>query len=99
MPSILSEIRKNYSRVFRRIFVKRRDASSGLFESTWQDISIDVKNWGKIRREIDGVKYSKVKFSDVMVKMNNFSGNPTKSFMLTKFIKFICQKLHAQTNS
>jgi len=74
MPSILSEIRKNYSRVFRRIFVKRRDASSGLFESTWQDISIDVKNWGKIRREIDGVKYSKVKFSDVMVKMNNFSG-------------------------
>lgn len=79
MSTILQKIRSNYGRVFRKLFIKRRSGSTGFFESSWVDISSDIKSWGRIRREIDSVQYSKVKFSDVMVRFENTSGryNPS----------------------
>ena len=73
-PDINSEIMKHKSRVFRRISVKRKSSSTGLFESTWQDISKDVERWGTIDRAIDNIRYSRLNFSDTMVRVANDSG-------------------------
>jgi len=72
--TILSQIKAPNSYVFRRVLLKRKSAMTGLHESVWQDISSDVKTWGSIRREIDNVRYSKIKFGDVLMKFENSSG-------------------------
>jgi hypothetical protein len=45
--------------VFRRLEIKRRRASDGLYESDWQDISYLVKNWGTVTREIDAIRLNR----------------------------------------
>lgn len=74
MPDIVSEIKRNYSRIFRRLYIKRKSATTGLFESDWVNITNDVKSFGKIRRDIDNVRYANIKFSDMMVKVQNLEG-------------------------
>lgn len=74
MSTILNKIKSNYSKVFRRVLIKRRNSTSGAFESTWQDISADVKKWGKIRRQIDYIKFNKITFSDVIMQFENSDG-------------------------
>ena len=73
-PTILTEIKKAKSRIFRRLYVKRRLTSTGLFETDWQDITKDVKSWGKISKSIDYVRYSQVRFNDVNVTVANDYG-------------------------
>jgi len=79
MPSILSKIKDPHSRIFRRAHMKRKSATTGLFESTWQQFTNDIESWGRVRREIDSQRYSKIKFSDIMMKLDNTSGryNPS----------------------
>jgi hypothetical protein len=72
--SILTEIKNPKGRVFRRLYVKRRLASTGLFETSWQEITKDVKQWGRISKSIDHVRYSMVRFSDVNLIMANDYG-------------------------
>lgn len=72
--TILHKIADNYSRIFRKLYIKRKSATTGLFESTYQNLSSDIKTWGHVRREVDNIQYAKVKFSDLMVKMENTSG-------------------------
>lgn len=72
--TIESEIRNPRGRIFRRLFIKRRLATTGLFETNWLDISEDVKRWGKISKSIDAIQYNKVKFSDVNIVMANDRG-------------------------
>lgn len=74
MANLLSEIKNPKGRVFRRLSVKRRLASTGLFETTWQDITKDVKQWGTISKSIDHVRYSMVRFNDVNLIMANDYG-------------------------
>lgn len=73
-PTIKSEIKKPKSRVFRRLKIKRRLATTGLFETDWQDITEDVKSWGRIQKAIDYIRYSRVRFSDVTLLMANDMG-------------------------
>lgn len=73
-PTILTEIKNPKGRVFRRLYVKRRLATTGLFETSWQEITKDVKKWGTISKSIDAVRYSKVAFSDVNITMANDQG-------------------------
>jgi hypothetical protein len=74
MATITTEIKRSKSKVFRRLYIKRRLASTGLFESSWVDVTKDVKSWGRISKSIDYVRYSKVRFSDVNVIMANDYG-------------------------
>jgi hypothetical protein len=60
--------------VFRRAFVKRRDASTGVFESDWQDISTDVKSYGKIVNQIDTARRNKFTFGNAKLVMANEDG-------------------------
>lgn len=72
--SLLKEIKKPSSRIFRRLFVKRKSATTGLFESEWQDISTDVQTWGRVRKEIDNVRYGKLTLSDIVMRLDNTLG-------------------------
>lgn len=74
MPTILTEIAKGKSRVFRRLKIKRRLAATGLFETDWQDITADVKRWGRVQKSIDHVRRSRVRFNDVTLMMANDEG-------------------------
>src|ERR1041385_9203957 len=74
MSSIQKEIKNPKSRVFRRLKIKRRLSTTGLFESSWQDISGDVKSWGRVTKSIDYVRYSQVRFNDVSILIANDYG-------------------------
>lgn len=74
MASILTEIKSPKGKVFRRMYVKRRLASTGLFESSWQNVTVDVKSWGQIQKSIDYVRYSRVRFQDINVVVANDYG-------------------------
>lgn len=72
--TIINEIKSPKGRVFRRLYIKRRLAATGLFETDWLNISDDVKRWGKISKSIDAIQYNKVKFNDVTIVMANDAG-------------------------
>jgi len=67
-------IKQSKTRVFRKAFVKRRLASTGLFESEWQEITNDVKSWGTIKLNIDDVRKSKITFGNLSIKVANDNG-------------------------
>ena len=73
-PTILTEIKNQKGKVFRRLSIKRRLSTTGLFETSWQDITKDVKSWGRIAKSIDYVRYSLVRFSDVNLTVANDYG-------------------------
>lgn len=72
--TILDKIKASKALSFKRLYVKRRLLSTGLFESTWQDISEDVKAWGSVSKSIDAVRYSRVRFNDANLVMANDDG-------------------------
>ena len=74
MSSLLGQIKANKSKIYRRLYVKRRDATTGLFETNWTEISKDVVKWGKLKTTIDEKQYNKFKFSGVRVELANDSG-------------------------
>lgn len=71
---LFSLIKENKSRVFTRASIKRRSATDGLFESTWQDISIDVKKYGKISNQSDSIRRSKFTFGNAKLVIQNTEG-------------------------
>lgn len=73
--SIIQEIKKPASRVFRRAYVKRRLATTGLFEDEWQEITKDVKNWGSVSTDIDVERVGKLSFSGAQLVMSNIDGS------------------------
>jgi hypothetical protein len=73
-PTIKTEIKKPKSKVFRNFHVKRRQTSDGLFESTWQNLSTDVKKWGTLKKGIDDIGYNRVRFSDLNITVANDHG-------------------------
>src|SRR3990167_3391378 len=72
--SLVNEIKKSAATVFRRAWIRRRDASTGLFEASWQDISQDVKKWGTIQRSADAVRPHAVRIGVVTMEVDNQSG-------------------------
>lgn len=79
MSGILTEIKGDKSRPFRRAYIKRRLLSSGLFESSWQEITDDVKKWGKIVQQIDSTRPGRIQFSANTIQVANDDGryNPS----------------------
>lgn len=72
--SILSEVRNDKSRPYRRAYIKRRLLSTGLFESDWLEITNDIKRWGKITQKVDDVRQGKIKFSSNTIVVANDNG-------------------------
>lgn len=77
--SLNNEIKKPFSRAFRKAYIKRRDATTGLFEATWTEITRDVKRWGKIKKSVDAIKLNKITFNNFDLTVENSTGryNPS----------------------
>lgn len=73
--SLLNRLIKSpKAEVYRKAYIKRRSASSGLFEDEWVEISNDVKNWGKVTSQVDAARLSKLTFGNLKMVMLNDSG-------------------------
>jgi len=74
MATIESSIKSPKAEVFRRAFIKRRSQVTGLFESTWLEVSDDVKSWGKVSSQIDSVRLYKFTFGNMKMVFHNDQG-------------------------
>lgn len=73
--TIYQQIKRAHARVFRKLYIKRRSATTGLFESTWVEITKDVKRWGSINTDIDVEKVGRLSFSGTNIVMINIDGS------------------------
>lgn len=71
---IATEINKSISDVFRRAYIKRRDISTGLYESSWYEITDYVKRWSSIKNSIDDVRLNNFKHSGITLNCRNDDG-------------------------
>lgn len=74
MSSILTQISAAKADVFRRAYIKRRSAATGLFESAWYEVTDDVKKFGSIKKEIDSARLNKFTFASSKLVFNNDAG-------------------------
>ena len=72
--TLTGQIKNPRSRMFRKLYIKRRVQTTGLYETEWQEISGDVIKWGTIKKEIDAAKLNSFKFSPVTITMSNHTG-------------------------
>lgn len=81
MPSIDTLINEPSANPFRRLSVKRRQSSDGLFETDWQSLTSYVQTWGSLDSAIDDVRLNRFKHSGVNLKVKNDDGkfNPESS--------------------
>jgi hypothetical protein len=72
--SIVSEIKKSTSKVFRRMYMKRR-MPGGDYESDWQEIPNKyITKWGTVSYSIDDVLPDWYKFSGSNIELSNRDG-------------------------
>lgn len=71
---LLKYIKSPVGNTFKRARIKRRDAVTGLFESSWLDISTDVKSYGKVKQEIDPARLYKFSFANAKIVVANDEG-------------------------
>jgi len=76
---IVSRAKDLNKRVFRKCFIKRRLASTGLFENDFVEITEDVKKWGKISLQTDSSRINRFHFGNVKINVANDEGkyNPS----------------------
>lgn len=74
MSQIVSLIKQPVANIFRRLYIKRRNSSDGLYEADWFEITDDVKKFGKTKQDIDSVRVNTFAFSNMKVVVNNDDG-------------------------
>lgn len=72
--STVEQAAKSKSNVVRRMYIKRRDNVTGLFEGDWLEITDDVKKFGKVKKSIDATRPFKFKFSNLQFEVSNQNG-------------------------
>ncbi len=72
--TIKTLIKSAVSNVFRRASIKRRSLITGAFESSWFEITDDVKTFGKITNQIDSARRYKFTFGTAKLTMENDEG-------------------------
>lgn len=72
--NVLSLISSAKSKVFRKLWLKRRLATTGLFETSWQEVSKHVLKWGSVKNGVDYVRQSKFTSNEMIISMSNESG-------------------------
>lgn len=73
-PTIQGEINKPVCDVFRRAYIKRRSNTTGLYESSWYEISDYVKKWGTIQNSVDETNLNVFKHSGISLICRNDEG-------------------------
>lgn len=74
MADIETLIRRPIHTAFRKAYVKRRDATTALYETTWYDITEFVKKWGSYRTAIDDLRLNRFTQSGITLTMRNDTG-------------------------
>lgn len=72
--SLVNQIKKPASNVFRRLMIKRRLVSTGAFETDWFDITKDVKKWGSVKYDADSRFFGRFRFPTVSITVTNEVG-------------------------
>lgn len=74
-------IKSDKMECFRRAFIKRRNIVTAQFESSWYDVSDNIKKYGKIAVKADDIKLNKFTFSNAKLVCDNEDGlfNPHTS--------------------
>lgn len=68
-------IKAPIAETFRKCYIKRRNLSTGLFESDWLEITDDVKSWGKVSSQIDSIRLYKFTFGNLKITFYNDNGS------------------------
>lgn len=68
------EINRPVSTVFRKAYIKRRSNTTGLYESTWYEITDYIKKWGTMQNTIDSVRLNNFKHSGISITCRNDEG-------------------------
>src|ERR1051326_6806203 len=72
--AIEDEIRRPIKRVVRRAAIKRRLATTGLLETSWQDITPYVISWGSFETVIDDIRLNRFRQSGLTLVVRNDLG-------------------------
>jgi hypothetical protein len=72
--AIQFEIERPVASVFRRCSIKRRSSTTGLYESSWYDVTEFIKSWGTFRRTVDDLRLNLFTHSGVTLTMRNDTG-------------------------
>jgi len=77
--SLINRIKAPMSKIFRRLLIKRRSITTGLFEANWQDLSRFVKRWGDFSSSVDTPRFGDVRFDNASIQVINIDGtfNPS----------------------
>lgn len=74
VDSLYKAISNAKTKVFRKLFIKRRLLATGLFESDWLELTDDVKKWGSIRTSTDTSRYGVYTIDGMAPTFQNDSG-------------------------
>lgn len=72
--AIENEIERPISTVFRRAYIKRRQSSDGLYESSWFEITELIKKWGNFQSSADDIRLNRFTFSGLSMVGQNDEG-------------------------
>ena len=73
--TVLQALQYPVVNAFRHFYIRRRlDDSSGNYETSWFDISDEVKSWGNISWELDEKQYAHFQQSNVSIVCQNHNG-------------------------
>lgn len=72
--SLINQIKKPASKVFRRIMMKRRLSGTGVFETDWFDITKDIKKFGNVKYDADSKFLGRFRFPTVSITCTNDEG-------------------------
>lgn len=75
MTTLPTLIGASTHKVFRRALIRRRLASTGLYETTWRDITSYVKSWGQFSTNIDSIRKNAFTHSPLTLVVRNDDGS------------------------
>lgn len=74
MATLEGIIREPVKRPFRHVSIKRRSASTGLYESSWFDITDYVEKYGTLQTSLDDTRLNTFVHSGVQITVRNDHG-------------------------
>lgn len=79
MVDINSVIKSPVQQVYRRAYIKRKSLTTGLYESSWYEITRYVKSWGSYTQEIDYQRLGTINVGGTNLTVSNVEGlfNPS----------------------
>lgn len=75
--TVEAEVNRADPRIFRRVMIKRRSATTGQYETSWQDVSEWVERYGTIGQSIDDTRPFRIRHDGYQFQVRNDTGEFT----------------------